>query len=203
MSTMLEEGTEKIKTPLDFTHPINQIWEQVQQGQALATAAGQPFTEPQLINMAYHTIFVSGLITNNCHDWKCTAAVAQIWVNLKIHFNRAHREMLELQQATQQAAGYTTTNTVHATHPVASESNAAADALANLVQATKANRTTVVQLANANTQLTTEVANLTNKLNAKDKNIGKLLDVKITVYLVVQQPNVGATTGQMGSLTNM
>eukprot|EP00957_Ditylum_brightwellii_P010021 756374-Ditylum_brightwellii.AAC.1 len=62
-STILEEGMEKIKTPLNSTCPISHIWEQIQQRQALATAACQPFTKPQLINMAYHAIFVLGFTT--------------------------------------------------------------------------------------------------------------------------------------------
>eukprot|EP00957_Ditylum_brightwellii_P012638 955255-Ditylum_brightwellii.AAC.2 len=67
---MLEEGMEKTKTPLDSICPIIHICEQPHQGQALATAAGQVFTKPQLINMAYHAIFVSGLLTNARREWK-------------------------------------------------------------------------------------------------------------------------------------
>eukprot|EP00957_Ditylum_brightwellii_P062241 4723088-Ditylum_brightwellii.AAC.1 len=67
-SNMLEEGTDKMKVPLDSTRPISCIWEQVQQGQALATAAGQAFIKPQLINTAYHTIFVSGLLMEACME---------------------------------------------------------------------------------------------------------------------------------------
>eukprot|EP00957_Ditylum_brightwellii_P127831 9748824-Ditylum_brightwellii.AAC.1 len=160
---MLKEGMEKIKTPLDSTCPISHIWEQIQQGQALATAAGQPFTKPQLINMAYHAIFILGLVTEAYRDWKCTPVATQTWVNLKIHFNCAHQEILELQQATQQAAGYIANNIFHTTHPQTFKSNFVAEALVNLAQATEADHTTVSSLATANMQLTTEVANLTTK----------------------------------------
>eukprot|EP00957_Ditylum_brightwellii_P046289 3512639-Ditylum_brightwellii.AAC.1 len=54
--------------------------------------------------------------------------------------------------------------------------NAAAEALANLAQATEADCTTVANLATANTQLTTKVANLTTKLNAKDRDISALME---------------------------
>eukprot|EP00957_Ditylum_brightwellii_P080130 6094009-Ditylum_brightwellii.AAC.1 len=104
------------------------------------------------------------------------AVAAQTWVNLKIHVNRAHREMLELLRATQQAPGYTANNVFHAMYPVAMETNAAAEALANLAQATDADHTAVANLATANTRLTTKVANLTTKLNAKDKDISALTE---------------------------
>eukprot|EP00957_Ditylum_brightwellii_P170922 13009326-Ditylum_brightwellii.AAC.2 len=64
--------------------------------------------------------------------------------------------MLELLQATQQVPGYTANSVFHTTHPVAMETNVATEALANLAQATEADRTTVANLATANTQLTTE-----------------------------------------------
>eukprot|EP00957_Ditylum_brightwellii_P012637 955255-Ditylum_brightwellii.AAC.1 len=56
------------------------------------------------------------------------------------------------------------------------ETNAAAEALANLAQATEADYTTVVNLTTANTQLTTKVVNLTTKLNAKDRDISALTE---------------------------
>eukprot|EP00957_Ditylum_brightwellii_P050651 3839949-Ditylum_brightwellii.AAC.1 len=61
--------------------------------------------------------------------------------------------MLEFQQVMQQAAGYTTNNVFHAAHPQTFKINAAADVLANLAQATKADCTTVANLTNTNTQL--------------------------------------------------
>eukprot|EP00957_Ditylum_brightwellii_P153889 11713655-Ditylum_brightwellii.AAC.1 len=60
-------------------------------------------------------------------------------------------------------------------HPQAFESNAAAEALANLAQATETDCNTVASLANANMQLTIKVANLTTKLSAKDRGIAALL----------------------------
>eukprot|EP00957_Ditylum_brightwellii_P206270 15347626-Ditylum_brightwellii.AAC.2 len=95
-STMLEEGMEKMKISLDSTCLISHIWEQIQQGQVLANAVSQHFTEPQLINMAYHAIFVSSILMDTCRDWKHTPVMMKTWVNLKIHFNHAHREILEL-----------------------------------------------------------------------------------------------------------
>eukprot|EP00957_Ditylum_brightwellii_P111209 8480481-Ditylum_brightwellii.AAC.1 len=66
-----------MKTPLDSARTISTIWEQTTKGQAIAHAAGQPFTDTQLINRAYHCIFVSGLLNEDYYQWLRRPAAAK------------------------------------------------------------------------------------------------------------------------------
>eukprot|EP00957_Ditylum_brightwellii_P211563 15366320-Ditylum_brightwellii.AAC.2 len=84
--------------------------------------------------MAYHNIFTSCSLTKSCREWEKFSAAQQLWVNLKTHFNQAHQEIFQLQQVTQQAAGYTKSNILSAPHAHQGlEGPAVAEALANLV----------------------------------------------------------------------
>ena len=52
----LMENEPRMKQPWDATTPIELLFEQIDDGQAYATAGGEPYTDPQLVRLGYHNI---------------------------------------------------------------------------------------------------------------------------------------------------
>eukprot|EP00957_Ditylum_brightwellii_P011772 888333-Ditylum_brightwellii.AAC.1 len=127
-------------------------------------AANTLFTENQLITKASNLVFVAGVYNDACKEWRRKSAADKTWLNFCMHFTDAHEELMELQEAAQQA-GYTT----NMAEIIGQEQTA--EALSQLYAVTEEDRSTMSNLTNTNTQLTKCVANLTTKLNAKDEEI--------------------------------
>eukprot|EP00957_Ditylum_brightwellii_P101884 7765486-Ditylum_brightwellii.AAC.1 len=128
-------------------------------------AANMLFTKNQLITKAFNLIFVTGVHNDACKEWRRRSTANKTWINFRTHFTYAHEELMELQEAAQQA-GYTANM-----NESANVQEQMIKALSQLYAATEEDRSTISNLSNTNTQLMECVANLTTKLNAKDEEI--------------------------------
>eukprot|EP00957_Ditylum_brightwellii_P130538 9958058-Ditylum_brightwellii.AAC.1 len=92
--------------PFDPALPMEGFFEQLDEGQMLMDAANAPFTKNQLVTKAFNLIFITGVHNNACKEWRCKASIGKTWTNFQTHFTDVHKNLMELQDAAQQA-GYT------------------------------------------------------------------------------------------------
>eukprot|EP00957_Ditylum_brightwellii_P143931 10967293-Ditylum_brightwellii.AAC.1 len=53
---------------------LEDLFEQINDGQDLAIAAGIPYSDIQLTTKAYNLIFKTGVHNDACHEWNCRPA---------------------------------------------------------------------------------------------------------------------------------
>ena len=93
---MLHQEEKHVKEMFyDPTHPINVIFNKVEDLSDLSTAARAEFTEQQLINIAYVIINKTGKYQPYIREWSRLQAEQQTWANFKTHFRQAHQELRE------------------------------------------------------------------------------------------------------------
>eukprot|EP00957_Ditylum_brightwellii_P152025 11576350-Ditylum_brightwellii.AAC.1 len=90
--------------PFNPALPIKDFFEQLDEGQMLMDAANTPFTENQLVTKVFNLIFVTGAHNDACKEWRRKAPADKKWINFCTHFTDAHEELMELQEAAQQAS---------------------------------------------------------------------------------------------------
>jgi hypothetical protein len=160
-----------IKQPWDSATPFELIIDQIEDCQEFAEDGNQPFTDRQVNNTAYTLVFNTGSYFDECKTWNAKPANDKTWDNFKLHFLAA-QEMLRMQQATSQQAGFHNANHANGIqHNGISQEmyEDTANALANLAEATATNRKALENLTNT-------IANLTQQVSLKDKEIQKLKD---------------------------
>lgn len=62
-STQISAATDEAKTPWDPTTPIQTLFHQIQRAQNLVQAAGDPYTNKQLVLFGYNAVLHTGMIT--------------------------------------------------------------------------------------------------------------------------------------------
>ena len=82
-----------MKKQWDVTAPIELFFAQIDEGQAYATAGGEPYTDPQLVRIGYHIIEATKRMELACRDWCARPVVDKTWINLKIHMKAAHLDL--------------------------------------------------------------------------------------------------------------
>ena len=80
-----------IKTKLhnDPTKPIEVFIAQIEDG----VAANAPYSPAQIIVIAYHVLFSSGLFSTACGDWRRRPPLEQTWATFKVDFTLAHQAL--------------------------------------------------------------------------------------------------------------
>eukprot|EP00957_Ditylum_brightwellii_P165149 12574432-Ditylum_brightwellii.AAC.1 len=61
--------------------PIEEFFEQIDEGQMLMDATNVPFTKNQLVTKAFNFIFVTGVHNNACKEWRHKAPNDKTWIN--------------------------------------------------------------------------------------------------------------------------
>ncbi len=79
----------------NITHPINVIFNKVEDLNDLSIAARADDTEQQLINIAYVIINNTAKYQHYIREWTRLPPVQKTWGNFKTHFCRAHQELKE------------------------------------------------------------------------------------------------------------
>jgi len=93
---MLQEEERAVKEMVyDTTHPIDIIFNKVEDLLDLSVAANADFTAQQLINIAYVIINRTGKYQTYIREWLRTPAADKTWTNFKTAFRRAHQELKE------------------------------------------------------------------------------------------------------------
>jgi DNA-binding protein H-NS len=155
----LKDNTACMNEPYDPTTPIENLFDQIEVAAEYADAANHPFSMQQTVTAGYLLIFATGLYTEECKLWNRRPAAEQTWVNFKITFSRAHKELREMQAMTAQM-GATTMGMANHTEEIESANAETAQALADLASATVADRTAVANLTQANATLTSQLADM-------------------------------------------
>ena len=79
----------------DPAHPIDVIFNKVEDLSDLSAAARADFTEQQLINIAYVIITKTGKYQHYIREWSRLQPAQQSWANFKTQFRQAHQELKE------------------------------------------------------------------------------------------------------------
>eukprot|EP00957_Ditylum_brightwellii_P100621 7669793-Ditylum_brightwellii.AAC.2 len=153
--------------PFDPALSIKDFFGQLDKRQMLMDEANTPFTENQLVTRAFNLMFVTGVHNDACKEWRRKAPANKTWINVCTHFTDAHKELMELLEAVQQA-GYTANMAEVNIH------KQMAEVLSQLYAATEEDRSTVTNQTTTNLKLMEQVANLTTKLSTKDEEIKAL-----------------------------
>jgi hypothetical protein len=100
----LNEEFEKVSSTIyDPSLPIDTLFNSIVALAELAEAANVPYSEQQQITIAYNILNRSGRFVSDIKEWKRRPAVERTWINLKLHFRRAHDELRETSSETLQA----------------------------------------------------------------------------------------------------
>ena len=62
----IEDNDKKLKEKWDANSPIEMLFDQIKDAQDFAAAAGQPYTNNQLLTTAYNLIYATGLFFDDC-----------------------------------------------------------------------------------------------------------------------------------------
>ena len=164
----IEENDKKLKEKWDANTPIEMLFDQINDAQDFAAAAGQPYTNNQLLTTAYNLVYATGLFFDDCKAWNRLPTNQKTMDNFKTTFQQAQRELRNQQRRAQQAGfqanGIWCQPNQNTDHPL----QETAEALANLATATASDRQALQNLTNT-------VKELSNQIKAKDRQIEDLL----------------------------
>lgn len=157
----LSANDERMCVPWNDTEPIENLFEQVDDGAAYAEAGGEPYTDLQLVRMAYKNVNATDRLHLACRDWRAKPDADKTWQNFKIEFKIAHLDARE--SATSGNHGYSAN---FASYTAEEEAIYAANEAAN--EAYHANLANTQSDTNAQiTALTAQVTLLTQMVQAK------------------------------------
>jgi hypothetical protein len=89
--TELTQNYERLNAPYDPNQPTEMLFQKVQDARAFAVAGGQPYGAAMIVNVAYTSVFNTGLFPDACRAWKSRAIAGKTWAQFKIDFATAHR----------------------------------------------------------------------------------------------------------------
>eukprot|EP00957_Ditylum_brightwellii_P167174 12725861-Ditylum_brightwellii.AAC.1 len=187
---MITESENKLAQPFNLAQPIEDLFEQLSDGQDLAIAAGVPYSENQLVTKAYDLIFKTGVHNNACQEWNQRQTADKTYAHLLKHFTQAHCELHQLQTAARNA-GYTA-NLVETEEQEDKLRHCTAEALTNLAEATTSNRTAVANLSTVNTDLSQQVINLIKQYKDKDTELTSMQKSIDNLTAALQELRTGA-----------
>ena len=164
----IEENDKKLNEKWDANSPIKMLFDQIEEAQDFASAAGQPYTNNRLLTTAYNLVYATGLFFDDCKAWNRLPAHQKTMENFQTTFQQAQQELRDQQRTAQQAGfqanGIWCLPTNKHNHPL----QETAEALANLATATTSDR-------QAPQNLTNTVKELSNQIKAKDRLIKDLI----------------------------
>ena len=89
----------RMKTPYASTQPIEDLFEQLEQGADFAEAGGTTYTDAQLVAIGYALVQKCGTMAESCRAWRIAGHTT--WTRFKVHFSEAHRELLDTTDSVQ------------------------------------------------------------------------------------------------------
>ena len=95
--TQLEliENEERMKTPWNQNEPLETVFHHIEEAVELAQHGNSPFTNNQVVNIAYCIMAQAKLFKEACKEWKKTTAELKTWPNFKKLFFEAYVEWRE------------------------------------------------------------------------------------------------------------
>ena len=107
----LMNNYQRMNQAYDTSQPFESMIQQIEEGQEIATSAGQAYPEIQLITMAYTLVYNTGEFFDACDEWNRKPAADKTWINFKTHFTQEIKKEKNKQTA-MQTAGFRTANSV-------------------------------------------------------------------------------------------
>ena len=98
----IEENDKKLKEKWDANTPIEMLFDQIEDAQDFASAAGQPYTNNQLLTTAYNLVYAMGLFFDDCKAWNRLPPNQKTMDTFKTTFQQAQRELCDQQRTAQQ-----------------------------------------------------------------------------------------------------
>ena len=155
----IEENDKKTQREVGCKHPHRNDF---------ASAAGQPYTNNQLLTTAYNLVYATGQFFDDCKAWNRLPPNQKTMDTFKTTFQQAQRELRDQQHTAQQAGFQANGIWCQPTHPNDHPLHEMAEAPANLATATASD-------CQALQNLTNTVKELSNQIKAKDQQIDELL----------------------------
>ena len=130
-----------------------------------AVALQNPYTDTQIVTISKNLIESTGFYTMDCREWNRTDNAQKTWVNFKLHFLWALREIRD-QSRHAQHGGYGHSNTQNSANSamLAEMTQDHSHALANLSTATQSDCTTVANMSRTTADLTLQLGQANMKL---------------------------------------
>lgn len=103
----LQDQTEKVRQMVfDPVNPIDGIFTAIDDLVHYVITANSPFTQPQIINMAYLILNKTGLFQRWILDWNARQPQQKTWTNFKLHFREAQQQLRETSTLQQQQSQF-------------------------------------------------------------------------------------------------
>ena len=94
---MLHHEKKQVKKMFyDPQHPVDFMFNKVEDPLDLSIAASANFSEQQLINIAYVLLTSTGKYQHYISEWSRLALEQNTWAHFKTRFRQAHQELKEL-----------------------------------------------------------------------------------------------------------
>jgi len=91
----LIENEEKMKTPWNQSEPLETVFHQIEEAVEFAQHGNSPFTNNQVLNIAYYIMAQANIFKEACKEWKRAPADQKTWPNFKTLFFQAYVEWRE------------------------------------------------------------------------------------------------------------
>jgi hypothetical protein len=112
-STMLDDHETKAKQmTYDPQHPVDIVFNAIEDLHDLSHAANSVYTQQQLINMGHNKFLKTGTFKSAIRDWNKRPQVERTWVNFKAQFRQAQQELKETNGLEVGNAGFDQANLV-------------------------------------------------------------------------------------------
>ena len=183
----LEENKENMGAAYDVNLPIETLFKRIEECVQFAAAGDTPFTAPQVVSTAFRIVQKTGMYADDCKVWKRQTALYKTWAQFKVDFTIAHNELREDQRTTRDA-GFQANSAIQ---------QETANAIANLANATLADRETM-------TAMQTNIGTLTLQLAEANAKLVEALIVSTTLkeQLASRGGNGGQTRGNFSGRGN-
>ena len=145
----LEEHEKRMNELYNATEAVKVLFDHIKDAAEFADNAAQPYTDLQVLHVAFNLMFNTGQFTRSCEKWEEKDSGNKNWGNFKLHFTKSHKR-LRKSKSTADNAGYGAAN-----NAIMQEM---AIHLANLANNTAADCNIVASVSETNTRLVAEIA---------------------------------------------
>jgi hypothetical protein len=95
-----EANLTRMNAPWSPPSPIENLFDQLEEGQRYAVLAAEPIADSQLTRLGLNLITKCGMMPDGCREWRLKPAATQTWANFKVHFALQDRDRQETATAT-------------------------------------------------------------------------------------------------------
>ena len=107
--TDLQANDKKLRAPYDANHPVENLFDQVENAVNYAAAGNTTYSPEQVVTISFQLVLQTGLFLGDCKTWKRLPAASKKLATFKIFFATAHQEWRE-SQVTTAGAGFQSAN---------------------------------------------------------------------------------------------